>query len=253
MIVRVRPRVITDRLWWVVPALFPPPPETFSQIYIKEVFPPVQYGTELILHWTSTAPAGLWYQIYVNGALVWLGTSTRATIPVPADITRIDIGTVSSANRAVNFSGSLAVAPARRVTLSWIGGTYEAPDLAGFHVYGEPTPGAGIDYGALLATVPAYTADIITDGFGDGGFGLGGFGESSAYYSWTSPPKGPGAWHWAVLPYDVAGNEGTASVAEVTVTVPPLPPGPFPDRTRLHYAYSQATKKITLNWNVSPG
>jgi hypothetical protein len=252
MIVRVRPRVITDRLYWVVPALFPPPPATFSQIYIKEVFPPVQLGADLIISWTSTAPPGLWYQIYVNDALVWFGTSTKATIPLPPDISRIDIGTVSSANRAVNYSGSLAAAPLRRVTLSWVGGTYEAPDLAGFNIYGEAIPGAGIDYATLLATVPAYTADIITDGFGLGGFGLGGFGAGSASYSWTSTPKGPGAWHWAVRPFDAAGNEGSAVTVEVTICVPPLPPGPFADRTRLHYTYSQATKKITLNWNVSP-
>jgi hypothetical protein len=251
--VRVRPRVITDRTAWVVPVLAPPIPQTFSQIYIAEVYPPVQVGTQLLISWRSTAPPGLWYQIYVNDQLVWFGTSTRATIQVPSDIMRIDIGTVSSANRSVDYSGSLALAPDRRVMLSWTGGTYEGADLAGFNIYGEPTNGAGIDYSNKLGTVPAYTAGIITDGFGDGGFGSGGFGAGSASYSWTSTPRGGGAWHWAVRPFDNAGNEGAATVVEVIIAVPPLPPGPFPDLTRLHYTYSQATKKITLNWNTSPG
>jgi hypothetical protein len=253
MLVRVRPRTNTDRGWWVVPALFPPPPATFSQIYIAEVYPPVQTGTELLLSWRSTAPAGLWYQIYGEEQLVWFGTSTRAAIPLPLDMTRIDIGTVSSANRAVSFAGSLPAYPSRRVNLSWIGGTYEGADLVGFHVYGEQIPGAGIDYVDPLASVQAYTAGIITDGFGYGGFGSGGFGAGSASYSWTSDPKSPGAWNWAVRPFDTAGNEGTAGVVEVIVAVPPNPPGPFAaDRTRLHYTYAQPTKKITLNWNPSP-
>ena len=80
--------------------------------------------------------------------------------------------------------------------------------------------------------MPAYTAGILTDGFGYGGFGLGGFGSASASYSWTSEPLGSGAWHWAVLPFDAAGNQGTAVTVEVLVQVPPLPPGPFSDRTR---------------------
>jgi hypothetical protein len=213
----------------------------------------VQTGTELLISWTSDAPPGLWYQVYLDDALVWFGTSLQATIPLPVDMARIDIGTVSSANRAINYSGALAAAPDREVTLSWIGGLYEGQDLVGFNVYGESTAGAGIDYTKILASVPAYTAEILTDGFGYGGFGLGAFGSASASYSWTSEPLGSGAWHWAVLPFDAAGNQGAAVTVEVLVQVPPLPPGPFSDRTRLHYRYSQPTKKITLFWNSSPG
>ena len=32
--------------------------------------------------------------------------------------------------------------PARQATLSWLGGTYQGADIAGFHIYGEHTPGA---------------------------------------------------------------------------------------------------------------
>jgi len=137
--------------------------------------------------------------------------------------------------------------------LNWLGGTYEGADIAGFHVYGEPSPGAGIDYTAILGTVPAYTAGIITDGYGYGGFGQGGFGESAGSYSWTSGVLTSGTWHWGVRPYDVAGNEGTAQTAAVAITAPPLEPAAFADRERLHYTYSHATFKATLNWNASPG
>ena len=113
MIIRVRQRVRLGD-YWPVPVLFTPPPATFTQIYITQVFPPVQMGTELLISWTSDAPPGLWYQVYLDDALVWFGTSLQATIPLPADMARIDIGMVSSANRAIDYSGPLAAAPIGR-------------------------------------------------------------------------------------------------------------------------------------------
>jgi hypothetical protein len=138
--------------------------------------------------------------------------------------------------------------------LSWQGGTFQAPDIVGFHVYGERSPGGGIDYSTILATIPAYTAGVITDGFGYGGFGQGSFGLSSGAYSWTSPPLSGGVWNWAVKPFDAAGNEGSAQTAAVTINAPPSAPAPFAGQTRLVYSYNPATKSVTLNWNASaPG
>ena len=104
------------------------------------------------------------------------------------------------------FGSTLPAAPARAVTLQWLGGTYEAADLAGFHIYGEPSPGSGIDFTTILATIPAYSAGIITDGFGYGGYGQGGYGAAAGSYSWTSAPLSSGTWHWAVKPFDTAGE-----------------------------------------------
>jgi hypothetical protein len=119
------------------------------------------------------------YQVYLNQKLAWTGVGLSCTIPVPAAISRIDIGTVDSTDTQTNFQTVLVPAPARQAALSWLGGTYLGIDIAGFHIYGEQTPGTGIDYTSILATVPAYVAGIITDGFGYGGFGLGGFGQSA--------------------------------------------------------------------------
>jgi hypothetical protein len=225
----------------------------FTQQYITGVNPPVQYGSTLFLSWTSDAPPGLVYQVYVNEQLVWYGTSPYASIPLPTSISRIDIGTVGAANATVSFASILPPAPNRIAELSWLGGTYEDPDIAGFHVYGEHTPATGIDYKHPLATISAYTAGVVTDGFGYGGFGLGGFGEASGAYSWKSEPLSGGTWHFAVVPFDTAGNEGTGRTVAVTINAPPLPPAPFADRLRLHYLYDQPSKTARLMWNASPG
>jgi hypothetical protein len=226
---------------------------SFSQSSISSVNPPVQHGSQLLLSWTSSAPSGSVYQVYLNRELVWSGLGRSCSIPLPTAISRIDIGTVGSAEAQVFFADELPATPARRATLSWLGGTYQDADIAGFHIYGEHAPGNGIDYTIILATVPAYIAGIITDGFGYGGFGQGGFAESAGSYSWTSQPLSGGTWNWGVKPFDTAGNEGPAATTIVAIAAPPLEPAPFPDRTRLHYTYDFALKEITLNWNASPG
>jgi hypothetical protein len=225
---------------------------SFSQASITSVNPPVQYGTQLLLSWTSSAPVGTVYQVYMNQQLVWSGVGLSCSIPLPTSISRIDIGTVGAGDTQLDFASELAPAPARQATLSWLGGTYQGVDIAGFHIYGEQTPGGGINYTTILATVPAYVAGMITDGFGYGGFGQGGMGQSAGAYSWTSQPLSGGNWNWAVKPFDIAGNEGPAQAAAVTIAAPPLPPAPFPDMTRLRYTYSNSTTQASLAWNASP-
>jgi hypothetical protein len=224
---------------------------SFSQTSITSVNPPVQNGSQLLLSWISSAPDGTIYQVYLDQQLVWSGVGLSCSIPLPTAISRIDIGTVGSADTQTNFQAELPPAPARQATLSWLGGTYQGADIAGFHIYGEQTPGGGIDYTTNLATVPAYVAGIITDGFGYGGFGQGGFGQSSGSYSWTSQALSGGTWNWGVKPFDSAGNEGSAETTAVTIAAPPLPPAPFPNSTRLQYTYTISTNQATLNWNAS--
>ena len=85
--------------------------------------------------------------------------------------------------------------------------------------------------------MPAYTAGVITDGFGYGGFGDGGFGEAAGSYSWTSGALTSGVWNFAVVPFDTAGNEGTgATTTRYDNRGRRASPGPIPDRSRLHYA-----------------
>jgi hypothetical protein len=226
---------------------------SFSQSSITSVNPPVQHGTQLLLSWTSSAPSGTIFQVYLNQQLVWSGVGQSCSIPLPTAISRIDIGTVGPAESQIHFSAELPSSPARQVTLSWLGGTYQGTDIAGFRIYGEQIPGGGIDYTTVVATVPAYVAGIVTDGFGYGGFGQGGFGQAAGSYTWTSQPLSGGNWQWGVKRFDTAGNEGSPQTATVTVSAPPLPPAPFPDMSRMQYSYDSSTKQAVLDWNASPG
>jgi hypothetical protein len=224
---------------------------SFSQSTITRVNPPVQSGTQLLLSWASSSPEGTLYQVYLDQRLVWSGVGLSCSIPLPSAISRVDIGTVASAEAQAHLQAALPPAPARQTTLSWLGGTFQGADIAGFHIYGEVTPGGGIDYTTVLTTIPAYVAGIITDGFGYGGFGQGGFSQSAGVYSWTSQPLSGGVWNWAVKSFDNAGNEGSAQTVAVAITAPPLPPGPFPNMTRLQYTYERTAEQAVLAWNAS--
>lgn len=224
----------------------------FSDADIISVNPPIQRGGDLYLVWTSSAPSGTNYQIYVDRVLRWYGTSTSATIPLPQGIGWFDIGTVGAGEATEDFSSGLS-GPNNRATLGWIGGTFEAPDIAGFHVYGETTPGGGIQYDNVLGDIPAYTRGAITDGWGFGEWDLGGWGFASATYGWESDPLTSGSWNWAVIPYDMAGNEGVSVIASTVIAVPPGAPARDSGGIRLHYTYDPSTFEVTLNWLPSPG
>lgn len=207
----------------------------------------------LHLSWVSGAPAGTWYQVYVNRGLAWSGKARTTVIPNPGSASRIDIGTVGTGESRVDFSASLPVAPSNRALLSWTGGTFldstGGRDVQGFRVYGSTTPagfgsdgfGAGgfgtglstVNYATPLIDIPAYTNGIITDGFGMGGFGAGGFGMGSASYSWTSGPLAGGLWTYAVAAYDRSGAIGTVGTINQTILAPPKAPAAYGDGSRL--------------------
>src|SRR4029077_19252164 len=134
---------------------------------------------------------------------------------------RVDLGTVAAGEEQTDFSSSLPGVAHRRARLTWRGGSFEAPALAGFrvfgflptHTFGSGTFGGGpfggdVDLTHVLADIVAYPSGISTDGFGFGGFGYGGFGQSSSSYEWISEPLTRGLWSFAVFPYDSAGNLG---------------------------------------------
>lgn len=209
--------------------------------------------SELFVSWSSSAAEGAVFQVYVDEALAWEGTERFTWLPTAPDGVRIDVGTISPGDQGTVFAGSLAsIARPHRASLSWYGGTYEADDIEGYHVYGEATPGGGVSYAVALATLPAYDTDPPADGWGVGKWGRGGWGRAASEYAWTSSPLTGGTWTFAVKPYDVAGNEGGGSTCAVVIAAPPKPPSPFSDGTRLHYTYDVATHKATLIWNASP-
>jgi hypothetical protein len=228
----------------------------FDQSSITEVKPPVWDGSALLLEWVSSAPEGTMFQVYVDRVLAWHGTSRWVSLPMPETRGRIDIGAVGPDEATTDFSAGLPAAADLRARLSWLGGSYLDPsgddDVAGFHVFGETSPGGGIDYATPLATIAAYPGGIVADGFGLGGFGRGGFGRAASSYGWTSAALRSGVWSFAVASFDAAGNLGAATVSSVAIVAPPRPPAPFEDGSRLRASYDPVTRKVTLTWLPSP-
>jgi hypothetical protein len=222
----------------------------WSQSTITSVNPPIQQQGMLFLSWVGTFPTGGAFQVYVNAALAWHGVVNHCAVPVPVETVRIDIGAVGPGEELTNFASSLPVLPRTRTELSWVGGAFESPAIAGFYVYGEATPGGGIDYTKPLATIAAYPVNIQTTGWNLSPWNIGPWGNSPSFYSWTSGPLASGTWNWAVVPFDQSGNQGPPAITSDTICAPPIEPAPFPDRTRLHYTF--ASDMATLTWNPSP-
>ena len=226
----------------------------FSQATITAVNPPQYWGAQVYLSWTSSSPAGTWFQIYLDRALSWFGQSTSVRLPVPPiGVTRVNIGTVPPGKEQTDFSSSLPSAPGRRAELTWFGGTFEGADIAGFRVFGSDAAGGPIDYSTVLTDITAYPSGIYTDGWSLGRWSYGGFGESASTYTWTSDSLTAGTWSYAVMPYDLAGNLGPAATTSITIVVPPLAPATFDDGLRLLYSFNASLEEVTLTWLASPG
>lgn len=211
----------------------------FDSSVIDEVSYSV-HGAVLRLSWRSTAPDGSSHQVYVGRDLAWSGAATTAEVPIPSDSARVTVGAVGPGEESADFSASLPPVPASRARLSWTGGTADGTDLAGFRIYGEPSPGGGVDYDSPLADVQAAAA---------------GFAEvdaSTTTYTWTSPPYKTGEWTFAVVPYDAVGNAGTPTTTTVGLTAPPAEV-PLVDGRRLTRFYDQSTHSLTIGWAASEG
>lgn len=258
----------------------------FTQSTIVYQAPPEWTGSDMLLKWTATEP-GLTFQVYINGTLAKTTTDTRCHLPWPTGDIQIDLGSVDADEANVDYAHTtipfgmggfgvlpfglvpmLAPSPSRRADLAWQGGTFLGTsgdgDVAGFRVYGEATPGGGINYTTPLADIPAYIGGIVTDGFGLAGFGVGGFGMASGSYSWISEPLTSGTWAFGVTSYDSAGNESSADTISIPIFAPPEPPAVYPG-TMIRLLYSLTgpggtpfgsggfgLPEAILNWNPSP-
>lgn len=224
---------------------------------VVSLLPPQAGVGGLTIRWTTTAPPGTLYQVYVDRRLAWSGSALQATIPLPGAKTRIDVGAVGPGEGSTDFSASLDPAPKNRVTLAWVGGTYLDPsgegDVAGFRVYGERSPGGGVNYDRPLVDLPIGVDGLQFDGYGLGGYGEGGYGFASSAFSWTSPPLKGGVWTFAVRAYDAAGNESEPRTTAAPIAAPPEPPAVGPDRLRLRHTYDPDAKTAALAWLASPG
>lgn len=220
---------------------------SFSQATIRDVTIG-RRDAELAVSWVSSSASGTWFQVYVDGDLAWYGTARTCLLPHPSQASRgqsirIEVGTVAAAEVQDDFSASLpaAIGGGQRVTLSWIGGTCLAADIEGFHVYQGTTAGGAVDYSAPVATIAAYPQGVLMDGFGMGGFGDPGFGCIASSYAWTSKPLTPGTWNFAVKPFDLAGNEGSATTSSATVAGPLRPPARDTNGRRVAYTLNRST------------
>ncbi|MDG3005496.1 hypothetical protein [Paludisphaera mucosa] len=228
----------------------------FDQSSIIEVRPPTWDGSTLQLSWTSTAPAGTTFQVYVGRKLAWYGTSRWVALTMPTSRVRFDIGAVGSGEATVDFSPSLPHGPSDRVTLSWLGGSFLDPtggdDVQGFRIFGPRKAGWAVDFSTPLVEISAYPGGVPIDGYGITGFGQGGFGRAASFYQWTSPALATGSWTFAVVPYDAAGNQGAPALQTAWIASPPRPPAAKPDGSRLRCDFDPTTRRATLTWNPSP-
>lgn len=224
-------------------------------------------GAETLVSWESSSADGSVFQLYVDRALAWSGAARFAILPPPGGPTIYQVGVVPAAEAHVDYSADLPAlqGAGNRALLEWDGGAWEESSppgsgMAGFRVYGESSPGAGIGYGAALDSVPlgvesgSAPGGFGLGGYGAGGYGAGGFGVTGGHYVWKSGPLANGTWHFGVKAFDNAGNESTAREYAVTIAGPPGPPARDASGLRLRVsAYNAATKVATLTWGASPG
>ena len=235
----------------------------FSQVGISAVRV-VLDGSDLFVAWSSSAPTGPTFQVYVDRRLAWYGTSNRCHVPIPSGGGRrniwVEVGSVGAGETTQDYSSHLVAPGGRteRAALSWTGGTYLDPtgrdDIQGFQIYQSPAPGQPIDITSPIDSVVAYPGGWINDGFGKGGFGAAGFGRASTLYQWQSGPLASGTWQFAVLAFDKAGNtQGPGQVASVTITAAPFSPALSDGGVRLTGTYSgPSLRQLSLNWLSSP-
>ena len=209
----------------------------------------------LIVSWASTAPVGTVFQVYMAGRLAWSGTAKRAVIPYPGTdrAVAIDVGAVAAGEGATDFSATLPAHPggSTRAKLTWTGGAHLGVDVEAYRVYMGTVAGGAVNYAALVATIPAYTGNVITSTFGDGTFGGGSFGYPDASYSWISPSLAAGTWHFGVTATSAAGNEGAAQEITAAIAAPPGPPAADAAGRRLAATYDDSTFRVTLAWLAS--
>jgi hypothetical protein len=209
--------------------------------------------------WES-ANEGRWHQAYVGGVLAATTAAPEdrhlvVVAPVAGNGPNpvlIEVIAVEAQDRSVDFGGELsasAIALGSRAHLAWQAGPYLDPGLDSFDIFADARTGT-VDYTRPLNELPlaARPGGAAPWGFGCGGFGAGGYGTGTACYEWTSDPLAPGAWRFAVVASDAAGNR-RETVTETDAQVASLPRPPENFRST---HYEPGARQATLAWDPSP-
>ncbi len=214
---------------------------------------PVRGG--MYLRWQSDAAPGTVYQVYLDGRLAWEGPQKAVMLPVGGPggrRVRVAVGTVGRRNVGVDYSDRLDLPP-DRARLSWQGGRYLGPALAGYRIYAGRTPGSAVDMTNRVGSILASPGGFWKDGWGRGGWGQGGWGHAAITYAWTSGALGSGTWHFAIATYDTTGAENPSPILlSQTIAAPPgQPPVRASDGKRLWVtSFDPATGHYTLGWTL---
>ncbi|MBM4018423.1 MAG: hypothetical protein FJ288_08885 [Planctomycetes bacterium] len=202
-----------------------------------------------------------WHQVYVNGRLAGVTArpeDRRLIVPAPAgacgaaDVLYVEVVAVDAADRWTDFSAELTgfapeCGPAARLT--WQAGLYLDENLASFDVFADGRTGS-VDYAAPIndAPIPALAGGQAPWGYGCGGYGAGGYGRSAALYEYSTGVLEPGAWRFAVVALDAAGNRLTPA-AEIALNLAPVPRPPGDFRVA---SYDPVARQAMLAWQPSP-
>jgi hypothetical protein len=220
---------------------------------------------ELRVAWSSSAPPGTTFQVYIDRRLAWSGTATVAFFPVPLDHARVWVGSVWPGEETTDFGADLIdpYGDGDRANLSWYGGRYLDPNLVSFQIVGGPSAAGagrggagrgGAGSGGEAAIVPASHSGVWRDGAGRGRAGRGGAGYAEVSYSWQSGPLTSGSWTFTVAPVGLAGIVGPPASIMVTIMAPPGPPAPLSlGGPRVNYTYDPSTRIASIVWGASPG
>ena len=210
--------------------------------------------------WASTQ-ADRWHQVYVSGRLAGVTARTEdRRLIVSGPVGRggaqgtvlAEVVAVDAADRWTDFGdelGGFAGAGGGRVRLSWQAGLYLDAGLESFDVFADGRTGT-VDYTVPLNETPISAAPggAAPWGYGCGGYGVGGYGMSAARFEWTTDLLEPGAWRFAVVATDAAGNR-LATAAEIAIQLAPVPRPPEAFRLA---SYDPVTRTAALAWQPSP-
>lgn len=214
------------------------------------------HDADLRVTWTSTAAAGSVYQVYLNRRLAWHGAALACVLPNPGGVVRVDVGTVATTEASTDLSSTIPdpAGGGNRLRVTWVGGSFLG-DVRWYRVYTGTVPGGAVSYTTPVATLAAYGAGIVQDGYGVGPYGGGTYGHPAVSYAWESGPLAPGTWHVGIVPVDSAGNAGTATETTATVSGPPGAPARNAAGERLTATVGSAggSPNVTLTWLAASG